>query len=104
MGFVADINARGIRMDYFQAQVLALELAYRLPPLLAVHFVPPAAFIGDRWLAFFPLLGFHANPPMLNSTRLGPVDETFTISPSGSCLSPFQENAATISTIAKPGA
>jgi len=28
---------------------------------------------------------------MLNSTRLGPVGETFTISPSGSCLSPFQD-------------
>jgi hypothetical protein len=46
VGFVADINARGIRMDYFQADVLALELVYHLPPLLAVHFVPPAASVN----------------------------------------------------------
>ena len=41
---------------------------------------------------------------MLNSTGLGPVGETFTISPSGSGLSPFQDNAATIYTIANTGA
>jgi hypothetical protein len=41
---------------------------------------------------------------MLNSTWLGPVGETYTISPAGSGLCPFQDNAATIYTIASTGA
>ncbi len=41
---------------------------------------------------------------MLNSTWLGPVGETHTFSPAGSGLSPFQDNAATIFTIANTGA
>jgi len=89
VGFVANINARGIRMDHFQAEVFALELPHHLPPLLAVHFLPLAPPGAGGWLAFFLLLGFHASPPMLNSTGLGPVGETFTISPSGSGLSPY---------------
>jgi hypothetical protein len=40
--FVADIDARGIGMDHFQAKVVALDLPHRLPPLLAVHLVPAA--------------------------------------------------------------
>jgi hypothetical protein len=88
-------------MDHFHAEVFALELPHHLPPLLAVHFLPLAPPGAGGWLAFFLLLGFHASLSMLNSTGLGPVGETFTISPSGSGLSPFQDNAATISTIAK---
>jgi len=37
---------------------------------------------------------------MLNSTWLGSVGETYSISPAGSGLSPFQDKAATIFTIA----
>jgi hypothetical protein len=37
---------------------------------------------------------------MLNSTWLSPVGETYSISPAGSGLSPFQDKAATIFTIA----
>jgi len=40
----------------------------------------------------------------LNSTWLGPVGETYTISPAGSGLFPFQEKAATIYIIANTGA
>jgi hypothetical protein len=62
--FVADINARGIGMDHFQAEVFALDLSYRLPPLLAVHLMPMTL----RWMLgcflVFPLwLGSHANLP-----------------------------------------
>jgi len=42
MGFVADINACGVGMDDFQAEVFALDLPCRLAPLLAVHLVPMA--------------------------------------------------------------
>jgi len=38
---------------------------------------------------------------MLNSTWLGPVGETYSISPAGSGHILFQDNAATIYTIAK---
>jgi len=41
---------------------------------------------------------------VLNSTWLGPVGENVTVSPAGSGLSPFQDNAATIHTIANTGA
>ncbi len=37
VGFVADINAGGIRMDHLQADVFALDLSRHLSPLLAVH-------------------------------------------------------------------
>jgi len=40
----------------------------------------------------------------LNSTWPGPVGETYSVSPSGSGCSPFQDNAATIYTIANTGA
>jgi len=77
VGFVADINARGIGMYHLQAEFFALDLPHRLPPLFAVHFLPT----GPRWMtgcrfAFVPLFGFHASCPMLNSTWLGPVGET----------------------------
>jgi hypothetical protein len=55
-------------------------------------------------LPFLLWLGFHANLPTLNSTWLGPVGETYTISPAGSGLFPFQEEAATIYIIASTGA
>jgi hypothetical protein len=41
---------------------------------------------------------------MLNSTWLGPVGETYSISPAGSGHILFQDNAATIYTIANTGA
>jgi len=40
----------------------------------------------------------------LNSTWPGPVGETYSFSPPGSGRSPFQDNAATIYTIAHTGA
>src|SRR5208283_2886707 len=90
VGFVADINAGGIRMDHLQADVFALDLPRHLPPLLAVHLVP----IALRWLVgcvlgFLLLLVFHANRSTLNSTWLGPVSETCSISPAGSGPYPF---------------
>jgi hypothetical protein len=62
-----------------------------------------------RWmvgyfLGFLLCLGFHANLPTLNSTWPGPVGETYSVSPAGSGRSPFQDNAATIYTIANTGA
>jgi hypothetical protein len=41
---------------------------------------------------------------MLNSTWLGPVGETYSLSPAGSGHILFQDNAATIYTIANTGA
>jgi hypothetical protein len=41
---------------------------------------------------------------MSNSTWPGPVSENYSISPAGSGLDPFQDNAATIVTIANTGA
>jgi hypothetical protein len=38
--FVADINARGIGMYHFQADVFALDLTHHIASLLAVHLVP----------------------------------------------------------------
>src|SRR5438445_11650421 len=90
MEFVADINARGIGMDHFQADVFALDLAHHLPSLLAIHFVPMVL----RWMVaclsvFLLWLGFHANLPMSNSTWPGPVGENYSISPAGSGRSPY---------------
>ena len=105
MGFVADVNARGIRMHNFQSEIFTLYLSHHLPSLPAIHLLP---FVGcclaACLLAFLLWPGFHANLPMLNSTWLGPVGETYTISPAGSGLYPFQDNAATIYTIANTGA
>jgi hypothetical protein len=99
--FVADINASGIRMYHLQAEVFALNLPYHLPSLLAVHVEPMARRWAARCvLGFLLLLVFHANRSTLNSTWPGPVDEIYSISPTGSYLCPFQDNAATIYTIA----
>src|SRR6202022_4496786 len=43
VGFVADINAGGIRMYHLQADIFTLDLPHRLAPLLAVHLIPMAA-------------------------------------------------------------
>jgi hypothetical protein len=105
VGFVADINAGGIPMDHFQADVFALDLSRHLSPLLAVHLLPMALlWAADCFLGFLVLLVFHANRSTLNSTWLGPVSETYSISPAGSGPYPFQDNAATIYTIANTGA
>jgi hypothetical protein len=53
---------------------------------------------------FLRWLGFHANLSTLNSTWPGPVGETYSVSPAASGRSPFQDNAATIYTIANTGA
>jgi hypothetical protein len=94
VGLVANINARGIGMDHFQAEVFVLDLPRHLAPLLAVHLVPMVL----RWMVgcsfvFLLWLGFHADLPMSNSTWLGPVGENCSISPAGSDRSPFQDNA-----------
>src|SRR5215469_12663063 len=46
VGFVADINARSVGMDHFQAEVIALYLPHHLPSLLPVHLVPMVL----RWM------------------------------------------------------
>jgi len=51
-------------------------------------------------LGFLLLFVFHANRSTSNSTWLGPVSETYSISPAGSGPYPLQDNAATIYTIA----
>src|SRR6266481_10127803 len=76
VGFVADINARGIGMYHFQAEVFALDLAHHLASLLAVHLVPIALCWIGCFIGFLPWLRFHASLPVLNSTWLGPVGET----------------------------
>jgi hypothetical protein len=65
--------------------------------------------MARRWaagcvLGFLLLLVFHANRSTLNSTWPGPVDEICSISPTGTGPYPFQDNAATIYTIAITGA
>jgi len=55
VGFVANINARGIGMYHLQTERFALDFPNRLPPLLAIHLSPCAL----HWAAF----GFHANLP-----------------------------------------
>src|SRR5208282_1269816 len=56
------------------------------------------------FLGFSSGWGFMLTYSTLNSTWLGPVGETYSISPAGSGLYPFQDNAATIYTIANTGA
>src|SRR5216684_1342281 len=85
VGFVADINAGGIAMHHFQADVFALDFPRHLPPLLAVHLLPiTLRCAAGCFLGFLLLFGFHANCSTLNSTWLGPVSETYSISPAGS--------------------
>src|SRR5437588_3141405 len=105
MGFVADINASSVRMNHFQTEVFALDLARHLASLLAVHLVPMVL----RWMigcsfVFLLWFGFHANLPVLNSTWLGPVGENYTNSPAGSGRSLFRTKPANIHTIASPRA
>jgi hypothetical protein len=81
VGLVADINAGGIGMHDFQAEVLALDFPHRLPSLLAVHCV----LVIGCWTAACVLvvlnsLGFHANLSTVNSTWLGPVGDPYTVS------------------------
>jgi hypothetical protein len=77
VGFVADINARGIGMYHVQSELFALDFPHHLPPLLAVHLLPTGLRrTTGCCFAFVLLFGFHANCPMLNSTWLGPVGET----------------------------
>jgi len=105
VGFVADINACGVGMDHFQAEVFALDFPRHLPPLLAVHLVPVIwCWAAACFLVALYSLRFHANLSAVNSTRLGPVGDPYTVSPSGSGRCSFQNNAATIYTIASTGA
>ena len=94
VGFVADINARGVGMDHFQAAVFALDFPHGLPSLFAVHLVPMVLcwMVGCSFV-FLLWFGFHANLPMSNSTWPGPVGENYSNSPAGSGRSPFQDNA-----------
>jgi hypothetical protein len=105
MALIATINTGGIRMDHLQTDIFTLDLPRHLPPLLAVHLLPMALrWAADCFLGFLLLFVFHANRSKLNSTWLGPVSETYSISPAGSGPYPFQDNAATIYTIANTGA
>jgi hypothetical protein len=91
--------------DVPQTDIFALDVPHHLPPLLAVHLSPMLLpWMVGCFLGFLLWLGFHANLPTLNSTWPGPVGETYSVSPAGSGRSPFQDNAATIYTIANTGA
>lgn len=66
------------------------DLPRHLAPLLAVHLLPIVlCWAAGCVLGFLLLLGFHANRSTLNSTWLGPVSETYSISPAGSGPYPF---------------
>jgi len=93
VAFIADINARSMGMNYFQAEVLALNLPHHFPPLLAVHLVPVVwPCTSGCFFSLLLWLGFHANLSLMDSTWPGPGGETRTISPSGSGRSPWQDN------------
>ena len=93
-------------MHDFQGELLTLDLPHQLAALLAVHVMPVMILLWAvvRAFAFRPLLRIHVSLSTVNSTRLGPGGENCTLSPSGSGLSPFQENAAAIFPIANAGA
>src|SRR5215469_6106531 len=99
VGFVADVNACGIGMHDFQTEILTLDFPHHLTPLLVVHFVPVIwCWTAASFFVFRNSLGFHANLSAVNSTRLGPVGDPYTVSPSGSGRCSFQNNAAPPST------
>src|ERR1700758_1669299 len=92
-------------MYHLQAVFFLLVFPLRPPPLLAVHLSPMALrWVVGCFLGFLLWFEFHANLPALNSTWPGPVGETYSVSPAGSGRYPFQDNAATIYTIANTGA
>jgi hypothetical protein len=89
-------------MHHLQTEVFALDLPYHLPPLLAVHLLPT----GLRWetgcfFALLLLLGFHADLPHVEFNSAQPGRRNLLNLSSGVGLSPFQDKAATIFTIAK---
>src|SRR5215471_15112587 len=91
MNVVADVNAGGIGVHHFQAQIFARHFPHHFPPLLAVHLSPLARFAAHNGFlsSILAFLGFlrcfaHAVLLVLNSTWLGPGGETCTISPAGS--------------------
>jgi hypothetical protein len=91
-------------MHDFQTEIFALDFSRHLPPLLAVHRVPVIwCWAAACFLVLLNWFGFHANLPTVNSTRLGPVGDPYTVSPSESGRCSFQ-NHATIYTIASTGA
>ena len=112
--FVADVYARGSGMQHFQADVFTLDFPYHLPSLLPIHLLPTALPRAECcWecpkrkfrtlpccLVLSGCLDFMLTFSTLNSTWLGPVGENYTFSPAGSGPYPFQDNAATIYTIA----
>jgi len=92
-------------MHDFQTEIFALDFPRHLSPLFAVHLVPVVLRgAADCFLVFLRLLGFHGSSSMVDLTRLGPVGDLYTVSPSGSGRCSFQNNAATIYTIASTGA
>jgi hypothetical protein len=69
--------------------------------LLAVHFLPVVwCWAAACFLVARHSLRFHARLSSVNSTRLGLVGDSYTVSPSGSGRCSFQNCAATIYTIA----
>ena len=80
---------------------------FRVISRRCLRFILCQLFGVGRQLAFlFPstCLGFMRNLSTVNSTRLGPVGDPYTVSPSGSGRCSFQNHAATIYTIASTGA
>ena len=99
--FVADINPCRVGMNDFQTEIFALDSPQHLPSLLAVHFVPVIwCWAAACFLVALHSLRFHASLSPVNSTRLGLVGDSCTVSPSGSGRCSFQNSAATIYTIA----
>src|SRR5215831_199461 len=114
VGFVADIDPRGIRMHHLQAQVLRLDFPCHLPALLPVHLVPAAPRgAGLGWgglLGGLPcggllvashgiLTSFLRDQP--GSARWAKTTQSLH---RGRAVSFFKENAATIYATANTGA
>src|SRR5882762_8829741 len=74
VGFITYINAGGIGMHHFQAEVIALDPPHHLSSLLAVHLVPMAlCWAAGCFLGFLLWLRFHASPPMFKWRDVVPL-------------------------------
>src|ERR1019366_85606 len=87
-------------MQHFQADVFTLDFPYHLPSLLPIHLLPTALPRAECCWVLSGCLDLMLTFSTLNSTWLGPVGKNYTFSPAGSGPYPFQDNAATIYTIA----
>jgi hypothetical protein len=103
MALVTDVDSGRVRMYHLQTDIVGLDLPRPLPPLFSIHALHFARGLTQAAAATFFCFPFWVVfmlcCPRLLRSRLGPVGETYTISPAGS--SPFfKDHAATILTIA----